>query len=118
MMHSLSVVHRDIKPDNILWSNSLEEFVFSDFGMTSLLKEKWNEATMTGFVGTPGYCSKEMERLMGGDKGYVNLYINDLVGLNATIKTLNSNKVKSTLIISRNSMSLEEYASSFMSGDN
>lgn len=32
IMHSINVVHRDIKPDNIMYSESLKKHVFIDFG--------------------------------------------------------------------------------------
>ncbi len=36
-MHSLKFVHNDIKPENLAYSNSHEEMVFIDFGLSKNL---------------------------------------------------------------------------------
>jgi len=39
-MHSLGIVHGDIKPENIMFSKDYNKNIFVDFGMTCVLKEK------------------------------------------------------------------------------
>ena len=38
VLHSLKMVHKDIKPDNILYSETMKRFVFTDFGLTHAVK--------------------------------------------------------------------------------
>jgi serine/threonine protein kinase len=33
-MHSLNIIHHDIKPENIMYSNEYKKFVMIDFGFT------------------------------------------------------------------------------------
>jgi serine/threonine protein kinase len=33
-MHKLKIIHKDIKPDNILYSTSVGDYVISDFGIS------------------------------------------------------------------------------------
>jgi serine/threonine protein kinase len=37
-MHTLGIVHRDIKPDNIMYSRTFKKHVFIDFGGCLVLK--------------------------------------------------------------------------------
>lgn len=37
-MSSLQIVHRDIKPGNIMWSETFNSPVFIDFGLTTFIK--------------------------------------------------------------------------------
>lgn len=39
VMHLLRIVHRDIKPDNIVWSPSLQQLVLCDFGISTPVAE-------------------------------------------------------------------------------
>ncbi|MBI3272297.1 MAG: protein kinase [Planctomycetes bacterium] len=56
--HGQSIVHRDVKPSNILISDDGKAFLM-DFGLAKQLKEKQN-LTATGFVmGTPNFMSPE-----------------------------------------------------------
>jgi serine/threonine protein kinase len=40
IMHSLGIVHMDIKPENIGWSNEFKKWVFLDFGLAHFLDAK------------------------------------------------------------------------------
>ncbi|CAE7876457.1 nek8 [Symbiodinium microadriaticum] len=56
-IHSQGVLHRDVKPPNILVSNSLHEVKLADFGISKILEASGH----AGFVlGTPAYMSPEL----------------------------------------------------------
>jgi serine/threonine protein kinase len=57
--HELSIVHRDVKPSNIIITPNRETAYLVDFGI-ALSKEDAVRITESGFViGTPGYMSPE-----------------------------------------------------------
>ena len=55
-MHALGVAHRDIKPDNVIFSNRSKSLVrVVDFGFAKII----NDRTFT-FLGTPDYMPLEI----------------------------------------------------------
>ncbi len=59
-LHLLHIAHKDIKMDNILFSNRFKRFVLSDFGISEYVKEVVGQKTLTTYGGTVGFMSAEM----------------------------------------------------------
>jgi serine/threonine protein kinase len=70
-VHSYNVIHRDVKPSNIIRRHSDGKLVLIDFGTVKQVQadvlgtratSQINQAKATLPIGTPGYMSKEQER--------------------------------------------------------
>ena len=65
LAHAQGVVHRDLKPDNILFDQQGNPYI-ADFGIAKLLAQTTMGLSQTGMIiGTPFYMSPEQAR---GDK--------------------------------------------------
>lgn len=60
VMHSFGLIHKDIKPANIVYSPTIQDLVFIDFGVSECVKEKPGTNIYTFREGTRKYMSPEM----------------------------------------------------------
>jgi serine/threonine protein kinase len=57
LLHWLHIVHRDIKPDNVMLSPSFRKPVFIDFGLSIIITENIGSTSLTHFTGSINFCS-------------------------------------------------------------
>lgn len=68
--HARGVIHRDLKPNNILVERSTGQPVLTDFGLAKLLDEAGDQLSQSGTAqGTPAYMSPEQAAGQGSQIG-------------------------------------------------
>lgn len=74
-MHQLGLIHKDIKPENIMYSPTLKKCIFIDFGISHFVIELWGDKSETFCEGSLKFMSPELLELRGKNApGYANLY--------------------------------------------
>jgi len=73
-LHAKGIAHRDIKPDNLVYSQSQKELKLIDFSVSDVAsqQEKHMHKAFRGSVGTEGFAAPEvhLEGMIDGPKGY------------------------------------------------
>lgn len=64
--HSRGVYHRDLKPENLLLDEN-GDLKVSDFGLSALPEQMWNDGLLHTQCGTPAYVAPEVLRKKGYD---------------------------------------------------
>lgn len=57
-MHKSGIIHRDIKPQNILFRNSFDDIVLADFGLADFYRK--DGQYLFKRCGTPGFVAPEV----------------------------------------------------------
>lgn len=75
----MNIVHFDIKPDNLMWSDHFKREVFIDFGLSEIIDGGPGFKYLVDFRGSPNYCLPEMTELLSYlSKKYIDVYYNDV----------------------------------------
>ncbi|KAL5576122.1 hypothetical protein UlMin_017821 [Ulmus minor] len=71
--HSRGVFHRDLKPENLLLDEN-GDLKVSDFGLSALPEQLWNDGLLHTRCGTPAYVAPEVLRKKGYDGAKADLW--------------------------------------------
>ncbi|KAF5466861.1 hypothetical protein F2P56_016744 [Juglans regia] len=71
--HSRGVSHRDLKPENLLLDDN-EDLKVSDFGLSALPEQLWNDGLLHTQCGTPAYVAPEVLRKKGYDGAMADIW--------------------------------------------
>lgn len=86
-MHLFGLIHKDIKPPNLL-INSDGAAVLADFNVSTYTTSAPGVKVLTNREGTPEFMSPAMLALRRMGKGEVDLFYNDLWGLQKSLEVI------------------------------
>jgi serine/threonine protein kinase len=79
-MHSLGIIHYDIKPDNIMFSSTLNKLVTIDFNLSDITDIPIGRKLPLPFRGTMNFCCPDMIQnfVLANNPKPVDPYYNDI----------------------------------------